>query len=116
MDALGPPPPPHPPSSCTTALNATTYLARPMDACSCMRANVRGDRERLSELLAAGPPVAADRSEVVLTHVQTDCAALHCTRLLVEAKMDATVDASIIDIVSDLFELRIRERDRRVRV
>ena len=55
-----------------------------------------------ASLLAAGPTVTADRSEVVLTHVETDCAALHRTGGLVEAEMDPAVDASIVDVVGDL--------------
>jgi len=52
------------------------------------------------------------RAQVVLDDLGRDRASRNVTRVLVVAEMNAAVDACVIDIVADLFELRARRGDR----
>ena len=47
------------------------------------------------------------RAQVVLDDLGRDRASQNVARVLVVAPMDAAVDACVIDIVGDLFELRV---------
>ena len=62
--------------------------------------------------------VVAAAAEIIFVDIGADAASLAGTRLLIEAEVDSTVDARIVDVVSYLRELSVVEdhlRNARVR-
>ena len=54
-------------------------------------------------------------AKVVLVNIRRDVPAQIGARLLIEAKMDAAIDARVADVVGDLVERRVVEREAQAR-
>jgi hypothetical protein len=59
--------------------------------------------------------VAVHGAEIVPIHVPANAASLHGSRFLVEAEVNAAVNARVVDVVGDIPEVRVLQRDGRNR-